>query len=570
MQKIRSSGITLLTFIICMLLALSLSNELRAAEYEIIDLGTLGGDKSEAYDINSSGQVTGYSRVEMGSRTEHAFLWESGNGMTDLKTLAGGTYSFAKRINDSGQVVGNSTSSNGIRAFLWESGIGMKSLGTLGSGSSKANDINNSGQVVGNSLSGYYEHGFLWESGKGMTDLYSLPGGSYYSIAEGINDAGQVAGHTSSYDGSRAFLWESGIGMMDLGTLGSNGIDSHARAINASGQVVGQANVLDGTGKAPSHAFMWESGSGMTDLGIPPGSNSSYAFDINDSGQVVGNCLADSGLYPSIYLAFIWEGGTMTYLKDLLPEGSGWWLERAWGINNAGQIVGSGINPDGNIHAYLLSPVSRPDISVDPVEYDFGDVVSGSPSTMIAVISNVGGGILSVEDVSLQGPASFDFMIQSSLPAAIAGAGTLEIEITCDPSSLFVAETAVLEILNDDPDPEDRNKTISLTCTGVLSDVPSEAVTGLLDYTQESIDNGTLEGDGSGNSAEKRLNALTNMIESAGDLIDVGSADDACDQLEGIYKKVDGMPNPPDFVTGDSVSVIAESIDQIIIDLECQ
>ena len=145
----------------------------------------------------------------------------------------------------------------------------------------------------------------------------------------------------------------------------------------------------------------------------------------------------------------------------------------------------------------------------------------------------------------------------------------IEIEITCDPSTLYDEESATLTIANDDPDIKDQSKTIFLTCAGVLSDNPSETVQGLLDYIEQSIVYGTLEGDGTGNSAEKRLNALINMIESAGDLIDEGNTSEACDQLQSIYKKVDGLPKPPDFVNGSAVSDIEESITQIMNNLGC-
>jgi len=50
----------------------------------------------------------------------------------------------------------------------------------------------------------------------------------------------------------------------------------------------------------------------------------------------------------------------MTDLNSLLPSGSGWDLLDAAAINNAGDIVGTGINPDGVEHAFLLTPPSVP------------------------------------------------------------------------------------------------------------------------------------------------------------------------------------------------------------------
>ncbi len=87
-----------------------------AQTYSVTDLGTLGGNESDAKDINDAGQIVGYAKDAAGR--DRAFLWQSG-AMTDLGTLSG-TESWALAINNLGQVVGEATNAAGrSRAFLW-------------------------------------------------------------------------------------------------------------------------------------------------------------------------------------------------------------------------------------------------------------------------------------------------------------------------------------------------------------------------------------------------------------------------------------------------------------------
>jgi hypothetical protein len=46
----------------------------------------------------------------------------------------------------------------------------------------------------------------------------------------------------------------------------------------------------------------------------------------------------------------------MLDLNELVPQGSGWRLIVANSVNNAGQILCTGENCGGNLHALLLTP----------------------------------------------------------------------------------------------------------------------------------------------------------------------------------------------------------------------
>jgi hypothetical protein len=142
----------------------------------------------------------------------------------------------------------------------------------------------------------------------------------------------------------------------------------------------------------------------------------------------------------------------------------------------------------------------------------------------------------------------------------------VDVEITFSPVSEGIS-SAILEISSDIPNP---TVDVQLSGNGVpAEDPPEEQITSILDFISESVESGSLEGSGNGNSAGNRLNALINMIEAAGDLIEAGNIDGACGKLMAIYKKCDGLARPPDFVEGEARAELAQMIFNLMASLGC-
>lgn len=153
-----------------------------------------------AYGINSAGQIVGGATYtqESGFEVFRATLWDPGINDVGLAAFGPG-YSYALKINDSGQVVGSSDSAG---SYVWQNGEAT----VLGAGGI-ATDINNRGQVVGSA-----DVPFLWEDGvvRDLNDLIDPASGWILQSAEAINDGGQIVGVGRHNGVSSGFLLNPG------------------------------------------------------------------------------------------------------------------------------------------------------------------------------------------------------------------------------------------------------------------------------------------------------------------------------------------------------------------------
>ena len=273
--------------------------------------------------------------------------------VTDLGVLAGGTYSDAAGINNSGQIVGSSSSaSSGNSATLWSvdlaGGVTRTDLGTGGYRGSFAQGINDAGQIVGYLTSGFNPDGVLpapravlFSVGAGGVanaprDLGALPGQAG-SQAYAINQAGQVAGlsltFANSFGGTPTLTTlESGGPVVKR--LGPSGVAGSAYAINSAGLVVGEYFASGSVRHAV--LFSVDAVGTVTRVDLTPSSTSSRALGINASGQIVGSGAANGLIRPMLFTS---ANGVVTQTDLGVPAGFSY--GEASAINSSGQIVGT-------------------------------------------------------------------------------------------------------------------------------------------------------------------------------------------------------------------------------------
>ena len=220
----------------------------RAGGAGVVDLGTLGGARSQATAVNRSGQVVGWSTTADG-KIEHAFITKPGGaGMRDLGHLTG-VCAGANAINHRGQAAGYAclAGERFVHAFVTgPDGEGMRDLGTLGGRNSTALGVNGQGVVVGwaETKTGI-NHAFRTDP---QGQLVDIDAGRHRSQAFAINAHGHIVGQylDETEPTARAFvssvLLARFVDLNEFAQLPDGSVFMSAVAVNNDDQVVATAS----------------------------------------------------------------------------------------------------------------------------------------------------------------------------------------------------------------------------------------------------------------------------------------------------------------------------------------
>jgi len=325
------------------------------ANYTVVELGAPAPTNgTRAYCLNENGTAGGETYLYPWGTGVSAILWTTGIPEI-LDSLPHGMISG---ISDAGDAVGaaHTNDSYNEQPFLYKAGAVSDLTPKLGLGSHPTG-INNAGWMCGYRMGlPQGTRAYIYDvNAQGGPSYLDPPAGFGTSSGTAINQAGDVVGIFTDGPPSRGFLFSGGQ-LTDLGEA-SSVFDA-----SDSGLIVGSkwnpaaqgavAVIYDRNAASPQ----------FEEIGILPGRKGSNAFGVNNLGHVVGNSY--TGIVGS---AFLYSNGQMSDLNDLIPPNSGWQLETASDINDAGQIMGYG-TLNGEHRGFLLNP---PGFPVPPKAKDF-------------------------------------------------------------------------------------------------------------------------------------------------------------------------------------------------------
>jgi len=237
--------------------------------------------------------------------------WEGGS-VRNLGWLAGYIYSSARQVTNNGLTVGLAIDeAHGPTSRESKEEVGVfdpqNTARPIQAKLFAANDVGDSVAAV--NVDGRFR--LILRSGKTMRTLHIFnPIETPYNLV--INDRKQVAATVHTADGGK------------FGAQSSRG----------------------------EYVAAWLDASNCTILPAIPGYPDTYCTDINNEGQIVGTA-RDQRTYPPRERGVMWTGASVIDLTKAYAAGTDWVITRAGGINDHGDIAGSGT--EGTVrHAVLV------------------------------------------------------------------------------------------------------------------------------------------------------------------------------------------------------------------------
>ncbi len=165
-------------------------------------------------------------------------------------------------------------------------------------------------------------------------DIGVVQTGDSASQGFGASAGGVAVGRSLRTGGAQAFSWTQSGGRVALPNLAGRAF-AVANAANDNGVVVGTgATTAFGSGRLP---LIWNNGV-VSQLPLPAGETQGDANDVNSAGVAVGSINAGSLQRAAVFTTL---GATV--ITQTTAGGS--FFTTAFGINDSGRVVGTGIDP---------------------------------------------------------------------------------------------------------------------------------------------------------------------------------------------------------------------------------
>jgi hypothetical protein len=341
---------------------------LPAAALPTYTITQLAGANCGAISINDASYVAGTCDGK-------AVVWHDGVAKS-LGRLAGGTFGEATSANSFGVVAGDGDTGNSRPQSWVSTPAGLVNIFPNNGGNTHALFIGDNGYIGGyytKSLSGNassWKGAILTPDPKDArkyreVDLPTLGGGINPKLSSSVpfafNQLGQAAGYAvNDQIGQHGAFWNDNAAhtVVDLGVFPGDWT-SLAFGMNDFGQVVGESHPPGG-----NRPVMWNNDAAHTvsELPLLAGDNYGSASQINMLGQVLGYSAYETPGTTNVGLSrpVLWRDGGVFDLQSLLDplSGPGWTIISAAGLNDLGQIVGTGTY-DGAVAVFVMTPAAQ-------------------------------------------------------------------------------------------------------------------------------------------------------------------------------------------------------------------